>query len=53
MTTVTWVKLLFSTIGLGIWFYGVQVANRRLQWLGIGVVVVAFLLRFLPKEPNA
>ena len=55
MSNLSRAKLLFAIIGIGIWLYGVRMADRRLQWLGVGVVLVAFILRFVPrgKPPEA
>ncbi len=51
MTTVTRIKLGLALIGVATWGYGVRVDDRRVQWLGIAFIAVAFLLRFVPTRP--
>lgn len=42
-------KLVFALLGVAIWGYGLRIEERNLQWLGIGVIAIAFIIRFLPK----
>ena len=51
MTTPTRLKLVFATLGVAAFFYGVEMQNEQLRWLGIGLVVSAVLLRFW--KPNS
>ncbi|HEX6964597.1 MAG TPA: hypothetical protein VF166_02285 [Gemmatimonadaceae bacterium] len=41
-------KLAFALIGILIWGYGERINDPNLRWFGIAVIVVAFLIRFLP-----
>jgi uncharacterized protein YqgC (DUF456 family) len=50
MNTITQVKLVIVFVALVIWAYGYRSNNRTLMWLGMGLVVVAFLLRFAPQQ---
>jgi hypothetical protein len=50
MTRYTQLKLAFAVIGIVVWGYGQRVDDAILRWLGIALLVVAFLLRFLPKR---
>ena len=52
---MTWIKLAFALIGVAIWGYGTQTGDRNLQWGGIAIVLIAFLLRFVGRrrEPPA
>ena len=49
MERVTIVKLACALVGLGIFGYGVRIENDVVRWVGIGLVIVAFLLRFVKK----
>jgi hypothetical protein len=50
MTTVTSVKVALVVIGIIVWAYGVRVDDRTFTWIGIGFLVVAFLLRFAGRR---
>jgi uncharacterized protein YqgC (DUF456 family) len=50
MNTVTRVKLGVVLIALIIWAYGFRTDDRTLMWVGMALVVVAFLLRFVPQR---
>lgn len=50
MKTIDRAKLLLAIIGIVIWAFGARNDEHNLQWLGIAVIVIAFLMRFLPKE---
>ena len=50
MNTITRVKLGVVLIALIIWAYGFRADNRTLMWIGMALVVVAFLLRFVPQR---
>jgi drug/metabolite transporter (DMT)-like permease len=47
LTNVDRAKLVFAVLGLAIFLYGMYVENERLRWLAIGVLFLAFILRFL------
>lgn len=42
-------KVVIALIAVVIWAYGVRTDQPRLEWLGIAVLVVAFLMRFLSR----
>ncbi|HEX5437491.1 MAG TPA: hypothetical protein VFW98_10030 [Gemmatimonadaceae bacterium] len=48
MRRVDLAKLVFAVLGVAIWGYGVRTDAPKLEWLGVAVIVVAFLIRFLP-----
>jgi hypothetical protein len=50
MNTLTRLKLIIVLVGLAIWAYGLRINNRMLMWVGMGFVIVAFLLRFAPRR---
>jgi hypothetical protein len=50
MTTVTSIKVALVAIGIIVWAYGVRVDDRTFTWMGIGFLVVAFLLRFVGRR---
>jgi hypothetical protein len=41
-------KLAFAAIGVLIWAYGQRINDSNLRWFGIAVILIAFLIRFLP-----
>ena len=50
MNTITRVKLGVVLVALIIWAYGFRTDNRTPMWIGMALVVVAFLLRFAPQR---
>ena len=51
MDRVTVAKVACALAGLGIFAYGIRTDNNVVRWVGIGLVIVAFLLRFVRKKP--
>jgi hypothetical protein len=43
-------KLAIAGAGLAVFLTGVRLNNDLLRWIGIGLVAVAFLLRFLKRR---
>lgn len=53
MTRLTQAKLAVGLVALAIWGWGVQADDARIRWMGIALLSVAFLLRFLnPRAPD-
>ena len=52
MDRLTIIKVAFAFAGIGIFAYGVRTENEVVRWVGIGFVVVAFLLRFARKRDH-
>ena len=50
MNTITQLKLGIVLVALIVWAYGYRANNRTVMWVGMGLVVVAFLLRFVPQR---
>ena len=50
MTPVTSAQLGLAVIGLVVWGYGTRVADPRVGWAGIAMLVVASLLRFVKRR---
>ncbi|HEX6049735.1 MAG TPA: hypothetical protein VFZ21_10730 [Gemmatimonadaceae bacterium] len=50
MDRLTTIKVAFAFAGIGIFAYGARTDNTVIRWVGIGFVVVAFLLRFARKR---
>lgn len=50
--TKTRLKLLLAVAGLGLFFWGVKSESSLIRWAGIGVVAVAWLLRFAKTPTN-
>ena len=43
-------KIACALAGVGIFAWGVRSDDNTVRWVGIGLVVVAFLLRFVKKK---
>ena len=50
MDRVTVAKIAFALSGVGIFAWGVRSEDKVVRWVGIGFVVLAFLLRFVKKR---
>lgn len=48
MTPRDQLKFTILVIAIAIWAWGARSGNRGFMYAGIGFVIVAFLLRFLP-----
>ena len=46
MDRLTVTKIALALAGVGMFAYGVRSEDNLVRWIGIGLVVVAFLLRF-------
>ena len=51
MDRVVVLKVACALAGLAVFGYGVRSDQNVVRWVGIGLVVVAFLLRFVKKPP--
>jgi hypothetical protein len=47
--SLTTIKLALAVVGLATFFVGYRMQQQNVQYLGIGFVLVAFLLRFLDR----
>ena len=52
MTTTVRIKLALAVVGVLIWVWGTRVGDGRIQWLGIGFLAAAVLMRFLRRPPS-
>jgi hypothetical protein len=43
-------KLGLALIGLIIWGYGARIGHSGLQWIGIGFLAAAVVLRFMKRQ---
>ena len=50
MTPVTSAQLGLAVIGLAVWGYGTRLADPRVSWTGVAILVVASLLRFVKRR---
>ena len=50
MDRVTVAKIAFALAGVGVFAYGIRAEDTVIRWVGIGFVVLAFLLRFVKKK---
>ena len=50
--TVTWARVAIGAVGILIWAYGARADDATLRLVGIGFLVVALLLRFVPRRPR-
>ena len=53
MSTLTRVKIALALIGIFLFGAGVRLEREELRWIGLGFVVVAWVLRFGgPRTPR-
>jgi len=52
MNQMTTLKLALAAVGILIWFFGHQAGDERLRWVGIALLVLAVLLRFVGPRPG-
>jgi hypothetical protein len=45
-------KLGFAVAGIGTFGVGIRIDDSRIRWVGIGLVAVAWFLRFAGKKPG-
>lgn len=50
MTRLLVARLVLIGIGIAIWGYGNATSQPRFMYAGMGILVVALLLRFAPKR---
>jgi hypothetical protein len=50
MKPIDLLKVVLVLVALAIWAYGVRTNNNAMMLVGVGFVLVALLLRFLPKR---
>ena len=50
MDRVTVAKIALALAGVGTFAFGIRSENTVIRWVGIGFVVLAFLLRFVKKK---
>jgi hypothetical protein len=50
MTQMTTVKLALAAAGIAVWWYGSQSGLRAATWIGVGLLALAVLLRFIPRD---
>ena len=52
---MTQIRLALAIVGVLTWVYGTRIGHESVQWLGVGLVAVAVLLRFVRRrrEPPA
>ena len=52
MTTLTRIKLILALIGIATWGYGVRIDHRPVQWVGVALLAIALLLRFMFRRES-
>ena len=50
MTQLTTLKLALAAVGILIWFFAHRAGDERLRWVGIALLVIAVLLRFVGRR---
>ena len=49
MDRLTVTKIALALAGVGMFAFGIRSEDNVVRWIGIGLVVVAFLLRFFKR----
>ena len=52
MNPLTAVKLALAAVGIVVFGYGVRIDSVPVRWVGVGLVAVAALLRFVRRPPR-
>lgn len=50
MTERLTAKLVIAAVGVAVFLTGVRLEIELMRWIGIGLVAVAFLLRFIQRR---
>jgi hypothetical protein len=50
MTRVTQARLALFAVGIMTWGYGVAADDATIRWIGIGVLLISFVLRFFQQR---
>ena len=50
MTRLLIARIVLTGIGIAVWGYGNATDQTRVMYAGMGVLVIALLLRFVPKR---
>ena len=46
------IRLVLALVGIATWAYGARIDSQNVRWLGIGIIGLSLLLRFVrPKQP--
>ena len=51
--TLLWARVAVGAVGILVWAYGARVDDSTIRLVGIAFLVVALLLRFVPRRPSA
>lgn len=52
MKPIDTLKLTLVLVALGIWAWGIRTNDNVFMLVGVGFVIAAFLLRFVPGKPG-
>ena len=48
--SVQTMRLAIAAVGVMVWAYAHRVENDRIRWVGIAMLAVAVLMRFIPRR---
>ena len=43
-------RLAIAAVGVAVWVYGQQSDNGDVRWIGIAMLAIAVLMRFIPRR---
>ena len=46
-------RLVLALVGVLVWAYAHRAGYDELRWVGIGMLAVAFILRFIRRKPTS
>jgi hypothetical protein len=49
---LTWARAALAGVGIVVWAYGVRIDDATIRLVGIAFLIVALLLRFVPRRPR-
>jgi hypothetical protein len=50
VTPLTTWQAVIGVVGLAVFGYGIRVGSAKVRWAGIGLLVVAFAMRFVKRR---
>ena len=50
MTTFLWIRTALALLGVAVWGWGYRVDDPQIRLVGMGILLVTLLLRFVPKR---
>jgi hypothetical protein len=53
LTRLAQVKLIVALLGIAVFGYGIRIDSEVVRWIGIGLVALAWVMRFVRRKAPA